>query len=218
MKRIGYGLAAWLLVIAAPAAASVMERFSLKLSPGGIAAIDGRFSDSAKTPAVVNLGAGLAATLRYRVNDYLSLDAGYAFEWLSVKKAQRPFDYKEGTPALNIQMATFNATLFMGSGYIIEPYLTMGLGVYPWRFSQSALWGEPWPAPSRPEEEFAAVSPGFNFGIGAETYLFSRIFLAAELKYHFLFARNPVKFGTDDFSQQDFLALTVGLLYRFGKT
>ncbi|MBN2206194.1 MAG: outer membrane beta-barrel protein [Candidatus Aminicenantes bacterium] len=217
MKRIGYGLAVGLLVAAAPAAAGVANRFSLKLTPGGVTAVDGRFNDAAKTSAVVNVGAGLAAAVRYRFNDFVCLEAGYGFAWLSVKKDQRPFDYKEGSPALNIQTATLNATVFLSSGFAIDPYLTAGLGVYPWRFSRTALWGDAWPAPSKPSESFGAVSPGFNAGIGAEAYLFGRVYASAELKYHFLFARNPAKFGTDDFTQQDFAALTIGLVYRFGR-
>jgi len=218
MKRISVGLAACLLIVSGAGAGQAWNRLSFRLSPGGILAVDGCYNDTDKLSKVVNIGAGLNAALRYRVNDYLALDAGYAFQWLSVKKAQRPYAYKEQAPALNIQMISLNGMFFLGSGYAFEPYLTAGIGIYPWRFSRTALWGKPWPAPSKPAESFSDTSPGFNFGLGVESYLFSKVFLAAELKYHYLWSRNVAKFGTDDFTQQDFLGLTVGFIYRFGKT
>ncbi len=218
MKRISLGLAVCLLIVSGAGAGQLWNRLSFRLSPGGILAVGGSYSDTEKLSSVVNIGAGLSAALRYQVNDYLALDAGYAFQWLSVKKAQRPYAYKEQAPALNIQMISLNATFSLGSGYVVEPYLTAGIGIYPWRFSQTALWGKAWPAPSQPAESFSDTSPGFNIGLGVESYLFSKVFLTAELKYHYLFSRDVDKFGTDDFTQQDFLGLTIGLLYRFGKT
>jgi len=35
--------------------------------------------------------------------------------------------------------------------------------------------------------------------------LSSKLGLFLEVKYHYVFSRNPGKFGTDDFTQQDFL-------------
>jgi hypothetical protein len=114
-------------------------------------------------------------------------------------------------------MLTLDGIFFLVSGYRVEPYLTLGGVICPWQFSQGPLGGGSWPAPGRPDQGFSKTSLGLDVGLGAEAYLFSRFSAFAEVKYVYIFARDPVKFGTDDFTEQDFLRLTVGLLYSFGK-
>jgi hypothetical protein len=90
------------------------------------------------------------------------------------------------------------------------------VGLYPWEFSQVPIWGSPWPAPAKPDESFAGRSAGLNIGLGVDAALSSKLGIFLEVKYHYVFCRNPGKFGTDDFTQQDFLGLNIGLFYRFG--
>ncbi len=219
MKKRTPAVAAALLVLALPAGASgFADRFSLRLSPGGILPLGGRFSDAVKLGKAVGMGFGLSAGVRFKVNDYVFLDAGYAFDWMGVKKDYQPTAYKvEGqTPALHLGMITLNGTILLSTGYALAPYVTLGAGMYPWRFSARAFGGETWPAPSKPQNAFASTDFGLNAGLGVETWLVSKFLIFAEIKYHYVFARHVDKFGTDDFNQQDFLALNIGLIYRFG--
>jgi len=207
-----------LLTTAVPAqAAGFADRFSLRAGPGGLMALSGQYTDSTKLGKAVNIGAQFGGGLRYRFNDYLAAEARYAFGWMPVKKAERPYAYKEGHPAFNLQMLTLNGMLFLSSGYKFDPYLTAGVGIYPWMFSGTALGGEAWPAPGNRENSFSALSPGLNAGAGVDIFLFAKCFLFAEVQYHYVFARNVGKLGTDDFTQQDFLGLNVGLVFKFGK-
>jgi len=210
-------LAALLLTVSASGASNFSDRFSLRLSPGGLLPVGGQFSDSVKLSKAVRIGFGLNVGLRYKVNDYFYLDAGYTFDWMGVKRSYQPTEYKvEGqTPALHLSMITLNSTFFLSTGYALAPYVTIGAGMFPWRFTQRAFGGKTWPAPSKPENEFASTDFGLNCGLGVETYLASRCMIFAELKYHYVFARHPAKFGTDDFTQQDFLGLNIGLVYHF---
>ncbi len=219
MKKRTLIAAALLLAAALPAGASgFAERFSLRLSPGGILPLGGRFSDTYKLGKVTGLGYGLDAALRYKVNDYVYLDAAYAYNWMGIKRSYQPTAYKveDETPAFHCAMITLNGTVFLSTGYAIAPYVTLGLGLYPWRFTSKAFGGETWPAPSKPQNEFAATDFGLNGGIGAETYLVSRFRVFAEFRYHYVFARDVAKFGTDDWNQQDFVALKIGITYSFG--
>jgi opacity protein-like surface antigen len=217
MKKIIHGLMGLLILTSGVGASGLLDRWSLRLGPGGIFALGGRFSDSAKLSQVVNLGFDLDAGIRYKVNDYVVIDADYVFSWLSVKTDFRPFDYKEQRPALNLQMVTINGAFFLSTGYVFKPYLTLGAGIYPWEFSQTPIWGDPWPAPADPTRTFSKVSFGFNAGLGIEMHLFSTFSAFTEARYHYVFARDPERFGTDDFTQQDFLALRIGLVFSFGK-
>ena len=179
-------------------------------------ALGGSYSDTEKLNKVVNPGASLGLGLRYQMNDNFILELGYDFCWLSVKGDNQPFAYKEKNPALNLQMLTVNGIFFLMSGYRLEPYLTLGAGLYPWEFSQVPIWGSPWPAPAKPKESFSNHSLAFNIGLGVDAPLSSKLAVFAELKYHYIFSRNPGKFGTDDFTQQDFLGLNMGFTYSFG--
>jgi opacity protein-like surface antigen len=216
-KQIVAVMATLLVVVSCGQAASFAERFSLRLSPGGLLALGGYYNDTQKLSEIVNTGIGLNGGIRYKVSDFVFIDLGYAFNWLSVKKDERPFDYKEQNPAFNLQTFSVNGTFFLASGYMIEPYLTLGAGICPWRFSQNPVWGEAWPAPADPEKSFSKTSLGLNIGLGVESYLFSKVSVFAEIKYFYVFARDIENFGTDDFTEQDFLGLNIGLIYHFGK-
>jgi opacity protein-like surface antigen len=217
IKRTLAGMAALLIVVSVGRASSFAERLSLRLSPGGILALSGYYNDTSKLNKIVNIGIGLNGGIRYKVSDFIFIDAGYAFNWLSVKKDERPFDYKEQHPALNLQMFSLNGTFFFTSGYTIEPYFTIGAGLCPWQFSQHAFGGGAWPAPCHPENSFSKTSLGLNIGLGLESYFFSKVSAFAEIKYSYIFARDIEKFGTDDFTEQNFLGLNIGLVYYFGK-
>jgi opacity protein-like surface antigen len=216
-KRILSLLAALLTVVSGVSAAGFLDRWSLRLSPGGIMPLGGQYDDVTKLGKVVSIGAGLAGGLRYRVNDYVYVGADYGLTWMRVKKDYEPFDYKEMGPALNVMMLTVNTTFVLSTGFGINPYVTFGAGLYPWKFSQKPLWGAPWPAPADPTKTFAMSSFGFNTGLGAEKHVSSRLSVFVEVMYHYIFSRNPAKFGTDDFNQQDFLGLNVGLSFALGK-
>jgi opacity protein-like surface antigen len=211
-------IVASLIIVSGVRADNFLDRFGLKLNPGGIMALGGHFNDHQKLREIANIGVGLNGGLRFIVNDYIALDLGYAFNWMAIKKDSQPFDYKEMHPAFNLQMFTLNGTFSLGSGYLIEPYLTLGAGLCPWRFSQTSLWGAAWPAPGNQKGPFGKNSFGINIGLGAETdtFLFSRCSVFVEIKYHYIYSRDVKRLGTDDFNEQDFLGLNVGLVYYFG--
>jgi len=217
MKRLILGITGCLALVSAAGATNLWDRFSLRLGPGGILAAGGNYSDTEKLHKVVHLGLGLEGALRYKATDSLYFDAGYAFDWMAVKYPKRPVPLKESGPALNLQMFTVSGTLFLASGYAIEPFLTVGVGICPWRFSSRPILGTPWPAPANPEETFSGTDPVFNIGLGVEAYLFRKVSAFAGVKYHYVFARHVARFGTDDFTQQDFLGLSIGLVYDLGK-
>jgi hypothetical protein len=58
---------------------------------------------------------------------------------------------------------------------------------------------------------------GLNTGIGVQKNISSRLAIFIEVMYHYVFSRNPERFGTDDFNEQDFLGLNLGLSFGFGK-
>src|SRR4030042_2216014 len=164
MKRGIVMMAAVPVLVSGLAASDLGKRLSLRFAPGGIMALGGHYSDTEKLSGVVNLGAGLGLGLRYQMNENFILELGYDFCWIPVKGDNKPFAYKAQHPALNLQMLTANGIFFLMSGYRLEPYLTLGAGLYPWEVSQVPIWGSPWPAPAKPKESFSNPSLAFNIG------------------------------------------------------
>ena len=208
-----------LLLVVSPEirASDFFSRFSISLKPGGVLALGGNYTDYAKLKDAVNIGIGFGPGFRYEINENIYIDAGYAFNWMSVKKDYQLFAYKETHPAFNLHMFTLNATFYLKSGYLIEPYITLGGGICPWKFSGSPIGGETWPAPGNPGEKFSGISIGLNIGLGVEVFIWKHVTVTGEVKYNYVFSRNPEKFGTDDFTQQDFLGAGIGIVYYFKK-
>ncbi len=216
-RRHALALAGAAILVSGARADGLLERLGFRVSPGGLLSLGGFYSDTQHLRTVLHPGAGLGAGLRVRLGENFQLDLGYDFAWLSVKKDARPFAYKETHPAFNMQAVTLSGILSLASGYRVEPYLALGAGFYPWRFSGKPLWGEAWSAPGRSDTTFSGLSPGLDFGVGLESFLSSRLSAFIEARYVYVFTRNPAKFGTDDFTQQDFVRANVGLTFRLGR-
>jgi len=217
LRRLALALAGAAILVSGARADGFFDRLSLRASPGGILSFGGSFSDTQHLRTVLHPGAGLGVGLRVRVGENFRLDFGYDFAWLAVKKDARPFAFKETHPALNLQAVTVSGILSLASGYRVEPYLVFGAGLYPWRFSGSPLWGEAWPAPGRSDTTFSNLSLGLDFGFGLESFVSSRLSAFIEARYVYLFSRDPDKFGTDDFTEQDFVRASIGLTFRLGR-
>jgi opacity protein-like surface antigen len=217
IRRPALALAGLAILVSGARADGLLDRLSLRVSPGGLFSLGGSYSDTQHLRTILHPGAGLGVGLRVRVGENFHLDLGYDFAWLSVKKDARPFAYKETHPALNLQAVTVSGVLSLASGYRIEPYLVMGAGLYPWRFSAGPLWGEAWPAPGRSDTTFSNLSLGLDFGFGLESFVSSRLSAFLEARYIYIFARDPDKFGTDDFTQQDFVRAGVGITFRLSR-
>lgn len=217
MKKIAVLVALTVLLAAAPAAraADFAEKFSLSVNPAGLLALAGSYSDSDKLNDVVNIGVGLDLRLRYQLHPNVYFVVGGGYYWMSVKSAYKPFAYREKSPALIIPMISAEWMFYLKSGYSVEPYLRLGGFYSPWRFVANGLGGETWPAIANPTQEFSDNSWGLSSALGVEVDVWTKISVFGEVKYYYMFSRNPEKFGTDDFNQQDFLGVNLGFIFYF---
>jgi len=198
-------------------ASGLFDNVSFRVSPGMMFNLGGRYSDIRKFGDVVDLGGGLNLGLRYEVNKNIYLDAAFGYTVMPVKDGQKPFGFRRASSYFDMSSATLNASLYLKSGYAIEPYLTLGGGVYPWYFRSGMFGGSTWPAPAQPQTDLRDTSFGLNIGLGAEANALINLTAVLEVRYTYLFSRNPGRFGTDDFTQTDFLTISLGVIYYFNR-
>lgn len=211
-------LAAALSVLAVGSQASgFIDRFSLRVNPMGMLTLGGHYTDTDKLSAVLDIGGGLAGGLRFELNKNAYLDAGYEYTVLPVKAGKMPYDFRHATSFFDMSAATLNLSLYLKSGYMIEPFLSLGCGLYPWSFRQGIFGGKTWGSPAKPQTSLSDSSFGLHFGLGVEVSLFVHLSAVAEFRYTYIYSRNVPRFGTDDFTQQDFLGFQLGVIYYFGK-
>jgi opacity protein-like surface antigen len=217
LKRL-LGLAAVLPILAVGTqASSLASKLSFRLTPGGMFALGGHYDDTSKLKDIISLGPGLGVGLRYEVNENFYLDAGYSYAVLPVKTGQKPFDFRHSKSYFDMSSMTLNAVLFLKSGFQMEPYLTIGGGIYPWKFCEKMFDGKVWNAPGKPQNRFSDSSLGLSVGLGVEVFALVHLSVITEFRYLYLFSRNPAKFGTDDFTQQTFLGASIGIIYYLSK-
>ena len=197
------------------AAADPVGRLSVRVGGGILFNLGGRYSDYFKFKDIIDLGGGLNVGLRYEVHRNVYLEAAYGYAVLGIKQQARPFDFRHGNSYFGMSAATLGASLYLKSGYPIEPYLTFGGGLHPFFFRSGMFGGDVWPAPAKPQTSLHDTTPGVNIGLGAEANVKLNLTATLEVRYIYLFSRNPERFGTDDFTQMDFLGISVGVIYYF---
>jgi len=217
LNRIILLIIASLLSVSAASASNFLGRLSLSLNAAGTLSLDGHYTQSKKLNDIVKFGPGFDLGLKYDISENFVLEADYRYTWLPLKEEERPFAYRHMNPAFVLPMFMLNGTFFLRSDYDIEPFFTLGCGLCPWRFSTDGPTGETWKAPYNTEQPFSKTSFGFNAGIGLEISIWSHISATVGVKYYYVFARDVEKFGTDNFTQQDFIGINLGISYRLGK-
>jgi len=198
------------------AAASVWSRLSFSVAPTSVFSLSGNFNDAAAMKDMVIPGAGLGLVLRFRFTRNLFLDAGYSYNWMFYKKDTRPDDYKSEKPAWIIPSYTLNGTLFITSKHAVKPYLTAGGGFCPWWFSSRVTGGTLFWFPGTDDVKFSKISWTVNAGMGIEVNISSKIAFFAETKYHYIFAQDGSRFGTESFTNQSVLGIRLGMTLYLG--
>ena len=153
LAAVCLGSASWL------GASGLFDSFSVRVSPGIMFNLGGRYSDYFKFKDIVDLGGGLNLGLRYEVNKNVYLEAAYGYNVMGAKGGGIPFFFRHGKSYFDMSSVTLNASLYLKSGYPIEPYLTLGGGVYPFYFRSGMFGGMSGRLPPSPRRTFTIRLP-----------------------------------------------------------
>jgi opacity protein-like surface antigen len=191
------------------------QKMNLKLWGGGITSVRGDFAPGLKTDEVVKDGQSFGLAWQYFPLRSLGIQAGYELGWMRFDKSHRLEPDK--SPAFAIHQITlagvYNFANLADSRARIRPYLSAGAGIYPFRFTEDGITGKAQTLPNG--KKFAKTSFGLNGGAGIEVLPMNRLSINGGARYHYLFAKDNDKFGTDsNFGDQANLSVGIGLSYR----
>ena len=225
MKRTILGLTVLVLISAltTPASAqlSFLGKVGFSLKGGLVIPSAGELPTSTGTATVGNQfksGPTFGAELKFGVFDKVNLVGGFNYGFM---KAENAYRTPSATPAFTMPQLSAGANLNVGpflgpTNKLVNPYLGIGAGLYPWKKTINGAGGEP-----------DSVNPGTgssnpvrktSFGItgtaGVEIMPKGSWALFAEGKYHFLFAEDINAFG-NTVKNLRFLQVGGGLTYYF---
>jgi opacity protein-like surface antigen len=107
----------------------------------------------------------------------------------------------------------YNFANLMSSRAPVRPYVSAGVGIYPFRLTEDGITGSALRLNNG--NKFEKTSLGLNSGIGIEILPAKRLSLNSGVRYHYLFAKDNGKFGDDsNFGDQRNLSVGIGLSYR----
>lgn len=189
---------------------------------GGNMPMNGNFSAEDKLSDVVGFYGFPAAEIKYVIMDKVAVGVNFGYGYMPFKEEKRDSllgeAFKDLTPALNLPYVSLNGTFNFGPMMKAEenklnPFLTAGVGMYMWYFSENERTNKLGVVGKSGEvEEFKASSLGINFGAGAEYFVREKISVFGRLNYHYVMMKDKDKFG-EDFANQGFLTFGAGVSY-----
>ena len=189
----------------------------LTIVPNGgiILPVNGAFDSHDDLKDVVGAGPSFGLGLRYGLNNSFSVEGAFSWQWMNVEDDYKTISSKD--PAFVLPALTLNGIYHLGPAMgseTVSPFLTVGVGLYPWKLSEDGATGDAVVAPYDASEDFSKNSFGFNVGAGLDYFFTDQLALNVGTRYIFVMSEDEDMFGSD-FGNQGFLKINLGLLYCF---
>lgn len=191
------------------------SRMRLNIWGNGSTVVGGSFTPALQTSDVVGSGPSFAISWQYNPFHSLGFEIGYQLSWMDFEKEFRTEEGK--TPAFVVHQITlagkYNFGDLISPDARIRPFISAGIGMYPFRFTEDGLGGDTQVLPNG--NKFEKTSFGLNTGAGIEIRALNRLSIIGGVRYHYLFAKDDDKFGADSgFKNQGLLNYGIGLSYH----
>jgi opacity protein-like surface antigen len=218
MKRLISLTAAIVLVIGITATGFAQDKtgkIGLSASGGVLFPLHGGYTTAGLDLSdVVTTGPNFRFGLSYWFNPVFALEGAFNINYM----------YYEDTYAGDLGsdptwvMPNFTLNGIMNLGPLINPqsrvspYVTLGMGIYPWWINDDGVTGDKVRSSYNQNEDFSATNFGLNAGAGIEFALGRNISLFGQGKYQYLFAEDTGTFGPY-FEDQGLFSFDIGLTY-----
>jgi outer membrane protein W len=188
-------------------------KLGISLDGGFILSANGGFNSTDDMSDVVKPGANLGLKVKYNFDNSWAVQCGYDYNFMLVEDDYKPVQSDD--PAFVMHAITVDG--FYNFGPLLKtnaaaPFVSAGVGIYPWMFTEDGLSGDALPAPNDAAEDFAKTSFGMNFGLGVDYYVVKEWSVNLGVNYRYIFTEDKDKFG-DDFENQGLLNCCLGFTY-----
>lgn len=102
----------------------------------------------------------------------------------------------------------------LGTGDVVSPFVTFGLGIYSMRITDDGLGGDKISSPHNRLKEVSKTAFGLNAGVGVEFYVTPTLAIMAKGKYDLVMTDDGERFGPD-FRDQGFYSFDLGFNFYF---
>jgi len=212
---IGFTLCFALLAGSSSMAFDKVGKLGVGINGGLVVPASGDITTDSTLSDFFDVGPGFGVDLTYGVSKEFSLAAGFTYSFMKMKDEVN--DDPDNEPHLNMPAIYLDGVFNFGSlmnnpDNIINPIISAGVGMYPWKATIDGASGDPIVLENG--EEFKATSFGINFGAGVEVFATPDLAVYAKGKYHMIFSEDEDKFGTE-FGNMGAISITAGLNYYF---
>ncbi|MGD9898722.1 MAG: outer membrane beta-barrel protein [Calditrichaceae bacterium] len=183
---------------------------------GAMIPSNGSFDNHGDLKDVVETGQNWGVSVRYGITTNLAVEGSFSYSWMYVVDSEKPeadLDPAYVMPSIIFGIVyKFDPFINLKFSRNISPFVSLGLGLHPWKFSNDGVSGTVVAAKYQSEDEFSKTSFGMNVGAGAEYSISKNLSVSGQGKYYFVFSEDEEKFGAN-FDNQGFIGLDFSLTY-----
>ena len=183
-------------------------KYGLSVQGGTWLSTNGRYNTDSQLRDLVDPGTAMGMGFSIMVTRSYSVEMQLTTTWLNYQKNKRPLS--GDIPAFSVSSLLFHNRYYLLARKI-SPYLSAGVGIYYWRFTEDGAFGK---AQKFEGEELEKMSIGGNAGVGIRICLMPRLALIGEVQYHYILSKDEFFFG-QKFSEQGLTSFQGGLRVYF---
>lgn len=192
------------------------DYFGLSASGGALFPVVGDYiTAGTEFKDVVKTGGNIRFAVNYWINSFFAMEAAFNMNYMYFEDE---FGAGLGPNAVwFMPNYTLNGILsfghFISPHSRISPFVTFGVGIYPWKVNDDGLWvADIVQSPYDIREDFNATDFGWNAGAGIEYSISPRLSIFGQGKYVNILTADEDKFGPF-FDNQGFATFDIGLTY-----
>jgi len=170
----------------------LMDNIGISLYGGTAVPISGEYTSNLKTTDMLDIGPKFGLGISYYFTEQVGIEGIFQYEYNYYKEKYR-------TPGMEPVRTNFsiNANLIyffneMLREDFIRPFGRAGLGLYSWAYRENGASGE---ISKVGNDDFKALSFGFNIGAGADFKLMEDLTVGLVLDFNMFFPKDEKKFG-----------------------
>ncbi len=187
----------------------LMDNIGISLYGGAAVPISGEYTSDLKTSDMLDIGPKLGLGISYYFTEQVGIEGIFQYEYNYYKEKYRMSGLEPVRTnfAIDVNLIYFFNEMLRED--FIRPFGKAGLGFYSWAYRDNGASGE---VSKVGNDDFKAVSFGFNIGTGADFKLLEELTVGLVLDFNMFFPKDEKKFGYF-FAEQGSLSPQIKVTY-----